>query len=227
MPLIPHDEPLAAVAEASASRRKPPPGTPSAQSPPAPGGGSGQDPAAEPRRLQDVLTGRRSVYDFDTRPVAAGTLWQVVRLATAEHARQWPVARHGDPQLLTMVAARRVSRLQAGLHVFPGPAEPLWRDQPGWLDQLGTDHGDAPVLIFLAGSLLRAGSAGYGGLLVQTGALGYALWLAARTYGLECSVSGRADHRATHAAHGIHPGARHLFTVALGYPPPEDGGAQR
>lgn len=226
MPLIPHDEPAAAVAEASASRRKPPrPGTPPTESLPAIGGDAGQGPAAEPARLQDVLTGRRSVYDFDLRPVAPATLWQVMWSATAEHARQWPTARHGDPQLLTMVAARRVSRLPTGLYVFPGPAEPLWRDRPTWLDQLGTDHGDAPVLIFLGGSVLRAGSAGYSELLVQTGALGYAFWLAARTYGLECSVSGRADHRATHAAHGVRPGARHLFTVALGYPAPEDPGA--
>jgi hypothetical protein len=75
---------------------------------------------------------------------------------------------------------------------------------------------DAPAVVFIGGPVALTSGNSYGGLLVHAGALGYAIWLAARTHGLDCSVFGQPDHRITRAMRRQDPALRHLFTIALG-----------
>ncbi|MCF2125861.1 hypothetical protein L1I79_05345 [Strepomyces sp. STD 3.1] len=83
---------------------------------------------------------------------------------------------------------------------------------------LVADYVDAPVLVLLCAPTQHVASKAIGDLLVRAGSLGYALWLAARTHGLEATVFGGA-HTPLRLVPGMAEGhGRHLFTVALGYP---------
>jgi ribosomal protein S5 len=56
-------------------------------------------------------------------------------------------------------------------------------------------------------------------VLSQAAAFGYAAWLTGLSHGLVGCVYGRADEVVTRAVRtALRTPARHLFTVALGYP---------
>ncbi|WP_336208731.1 nitroreductase family protein [Nonomuraea sp. LPB2021202275-12-8] len=204
MPLLALDAPSSAVTTMSRHRR-PPRGTPS----------GAQVEGLTTEYPKSVLAGRRSVRRFGDRTVPVEELTDVLGTAEGAQRRQWPAGRHGDPGLTLMAAAYRVDGLPGALHVWcretaafdPG-------GNPEWLRRLPAWFAAAPALVLVCGSINRADRIAYGQLLVQAGALGYEIWLAARSRGLECSVYGNAIHEASGA---LAPGGRHLFTVALGY----------
>lgn len=211
MPLIPLHEPADAVAD-MVRRRVP---LTAAASP----GPDGPRPGLPPGRpLEEVLAGRTSVRDFTDEPVRRAELDTVLARARAAQRDQWPSAVHGDPGLRLVVAALRVSGLAAGLYEWPaaGVPRPLGHRPPP--DSLTGTYTRAPALVLVCGPVPRAGGAAAGGLLVRAGALGYAVWLAARTHGLECSAFGAAWAPARRAAAQADEDTRHLFTVALGHP---------
>jgi hypothetical protein len=207
VPLIPRHEPADAVAD-MVRRRVPLPAA--ATGPEAP------RPTLPPGRpLEEVLAGRTSVRDFTDEPVERAELAAVLARARAAQRDQWPAAVHGDPGLHLAVAARRVPGLAPGLYDWPADGTPRpFNPVPAPRDTLADTYTPAPVLVLVCGSVTRVGGAAAGGLLVRAGALGHAVWLAARTHGLECSVFGAAWAPARRAF----PGSRHLFTVALGHP---------
>ncbi|GLW13006.1 hypothetical protein Misp01_81340 [Microtetraspora sp. NBRC 13810] len=162
--------------------------------------------------LEEVLRGRRSVRAFTAEPLPLDTLTAVLGLA--EHSY---LSRHapGGP-LTTLLALRRVGGLAPGLyHPSPSGAYAELPESPPSADWPRA-FADAPALIFIGGAVVAASGDSYGGLLVHAGALGHTIWLAARTYGLDCSVFGQPDSGVTRAMRRHDPGVRHLFTVALG-----------
>lgn len=204
MPLLPLKGPSSAVA-AMSRRREPPRGTTSTERAE---GLAEQYPSA-------VLAGRRSVRHFSGRAVPVEELARVLATAHAAQHRQWPAADHGDPGLALVVAAHQVDELSSALQ--------LWRPEtaafdscgtPKWLWRMPAWYAAAPALILICGSIGRTDGISYSQLLVQAGALGHEIWLAARSRGLECSVYGQAVHELSDV---LTPGSRHLFTVALGY----------
>lgn len=217
MPLIPLTEPAAAMAEL-VRRRAPLPAAGASQTypdvpPPVPG--------TVP--LEEVLAGRRSVRTFTTEPLRLEELRAVLDRAAAAQQDQWPPGRYGDPGLRLLLAVRRADGLDRGLYdrSTQGTLHALGR--PDWLDEPAHDYADAPVLALICGSALRVAPHAIGALLLRAGSLGYAIWLSARTYGLECSVFGAGHAPTRRAASRIRPGDRHLFTVALGHPAPAVG----
>ncbi|MFI6344455.1 nitroreductase family protein [Streptomyces sp. NPDC050560] len=216
MPLIPPAEPVAALA-GFVSRRAPLP--PAAPTPPGAEAARAAGGHAPPvRGLDAVLRGRRSVRDFGADPVGAVLLHTVLGLAHDADLAQWPPTAQGDPGLWLLLAVRAAPPLAPGAYRWePGTGpRPLGRPLP--LGELASAYADAPVLALVCGSPTRVGPEAVGGLLVRAGALGHAIWLAARTHGLDCSVYGGASAEARGAASRAVPGARHLFTVALGHP---------
>jgi hypothetical protein len=171
--------------------------------------------------LAEVLAGRRSVRTFAAQRPAVVTLTEVVRLAAHSQRRQWSAACCGSAGLRVLLAAYRVAGLDAGLYSWEGDrAGWLSLGVPAWLGELPGRYTDAPALMLVCGSYRRAGAAGYGGLVVRAGALGYAVWLAARTHRLEASVYGRPSAEPATALASVDNGLRHLFTVAVGYGDP-------
>ncbi|GAA3849154.1 nitroreductase family protein [Streptomyces sedi] len=208
MPLIPASQAAEALTEAV--RRRDPVG-------PRPAGG-GEENAPAPAAgwavgLAEVLAGRRSVRAFGPSPLEPGPLWEALAVAAADQRRQWPAARHGDAGLRLLVAARRVTGVAEGLYEGAPDGAPL-AEAP---DGLAEDYADAPALVFVCGGGTANAPRATPELLVRAGALGYAVWLAARTRGLECSVYGAAHAGVRRVAARARPGARHLFTVAVGH----------
>ncbi|NUP39867.1 MAG: hypothetical protein HOY76_23390 [Streptomyces sp.] len=174
--------------------------------------------AVERPDFHAALTDRRSVRDFADQAPPVSDLARTLQEAAASQQHQWPVHRHGDPGLTTLVAAYHVDGLAPGLHAWEtGSASFTALTTPGVVARLGEMYTPAPALVLLGGSIERVGGEAYGGLLVRAGALGYAVWLAARSRGLECSAFGLADHELSATFHQLSPGSAHLFTVALGY----------
>ncbi|WFF02776.1 hypothetical protein [Micromonospora sp. WMMD964] len=215
MPLIPADVPAEALADL-VRRRAPFPRVIERYAP--------DDGAAEPVTdgvpLAAVLEGRRSVREFTETPVAEVTLRAVLRRATRAQRDQWPVDRHPDPGLRLLLAVRRADGPGRGLFTPTPAGDLLPLGVPDWLDDLADVYADAPVFALVCGDPAGMGREAAGGLLVRIGALGYAIWLAARTHGLECAVFGAGHYLVRREAAGLRPGARHLFTVALGHPAP-------
>ncbi|WUI00698.1 nitroreductase family protein [Spirillospora sp. NBC_00431] len=167
--------------------------------------------------LETVLAGRRSVREFTGEAVAAGRLLDVLSLAAAFQARQWPSARHGDAGLWTLIAAHRVDGIEDGLHIWEGtgeirPAGTAVRPADPAADATG-----AAAVVMICGSVRHTGGPAYGGLLVRAGALGHAICLAARTRGLDCRPFDGAGYEVTGIAGEVRAGHRHLFTVAIGH----------
>ncbi|NED13059.1 nitroreductase family protein [Streptomyces sp. SID9124] len=213
MPLIPLHEPADAVADMVRRRVPLPSGTD-----PAP---DGTRPVLPPGRpLQEVLAGRVSVRRFTDEPVARAELAAVLARARVAQRDQWPSAVHGDPGLRLLVAARHVSGLAAGLYDWPAADEPRPLGHRPPPETLTETYTRAPALVLVCGSVTRAAGAAAGGLLVRAGGLGYAVWLAARTHGLECSAYGAAWAPARRALATTAGTTRHLFTVAIGHPAP-------
>ncbi|WP_042424733.1 hypothetical protein [Streptacidiphilus anmyonensis] len=219
MPLIAWEEPRDTIGFAVRRRTQPPPPSRARMRPP-----SVTPPAGEGFRvgdratLEEVLTGRRSVRDFDERTPTASLLLDVLASARRSQQQQWPVTPHGDPELGILVASCRVAGLDQGLHE-PELESGTWRRHGGplHLPTLHNAYTAAPALVLIFGSVSDTDDSAYGGLLVRVGSLGYAVWLAARTHGLEASVFGRSSSEVTRAARQDAPGTRHLFTIALGY----------
>ncbi|MET7672590.1 nitroreductase family protein [Micromonospora luteifusca] len=212
MPLIPLDEPAAALA-ALVRGRAPLPGVEERR--PHTGAAS---PVTDGAPLETVLEGRRSVREFTAEPVSAATLLAVLDRAAQAQRDQWPVHRYGDPGLRLLLAVRSAEGLGRGLFTSAPDGTLRALGVPHWLDQLADDYAAAPVFALVCGSPSRVGPGAAGGLLVRVGSLGYAIWLAARTHGLECSVFGAGHYLVRQEACRLQPGARHLFTVALGHP---------
>lgn len=208
MPLIPLSEPAGAVADMV--RRRVPLRPPTVPGPDRP------RPALPPGRpLEEVLAGRTSVRHFTDEPVARAELDTVLTRARAAQRDQWPSTVHGDPGLRLVVAALHVRGLTPGLYDWPEAGAPASLGPLPPTDGPADTYTRAPALVLVCGPV-TGGAAG--GLLVRAGALGYAVWLAARTHGLECSVFGAAWAPARRAAAAPGEGTRHLFTVALGHP---------
>ncbi|MFF7449636.1 MULTISPECIES: nitroreductase family protein [unclassified Streptomyces] len=155
--------------------------------------------------LEEVQRGRRSVREFSGEHLPS---W----LVDAVLARAVTAAPQATDRGISMfVAARRVSKTAPALYAW-GDSEPLG-DIP--VDCVA-DYVDAPVLLFLCAAVGQAPARAYGGLLTYAGALGQAVWLAARTHGLDCSVYGLPHYRVNAALQRRDRRLCHLFTVALG-----------
>ncbi|WP_181019878.1 hypothetical protein [Nonomuraea typhae] len=159
-----------------------------------------------------VLAGRRSVREFSAVRPAREDLVRALERAHESQRGQWPVERHGQAGLEVLLAVYRVTGMKPGLYAGPD----VMLGSPPWLSELPGRYADAPVLALVCGRFAGIDGEAYGGLLVRAGALGYALWLAARRIGLEGSAFGRTSGEVTKAAA---PGSRHLFTIAMGYAP--------
>lgn len=213
MPLIPVADAAEALAE-SVRRRTP-------LGPRRPGGDAGPTSVADTgrlRTLEDVLGGRRSVRAFEERPLERQRLLSVLERANATQRRQWPHACHSEAGLRLLIAARRINGLPEGLYDAPPDRIPTTPPLAVLPDGLAQDYVDAPALVLVCGDSTANAHVAAGDLLVRAGSLGYAVWLAARTHGLECSVFGAANAAVRVAAARFRPGIRHLFTVAVGYP---------
>jgi hypothetical protein len=231
MPLIPRQDLVAALASVvRAGRPAPVTAPPHSPAPPfatasrrtAATATTAQDDegaAARPVGLESVLAGRTAVRGFSPRRPEAGLLGRVASVALEHDAYQWPAARHGAAPGL-MLAAYRVEGLEPGLYRWSADAGAFAtpRDRaPAWLHNLRDRYSDAPAILLLHDSPLRSGAEGYGGSLVRIGALGYALWLAARTHGLDACAFGGASPEVTALLRTAHAAERHLFTLVTGY----------
>ncbi|MFI6599167.1 hypothetical protein ACIBHX_23160 [Nonomuraea sp. NPDC050536] len=191
------------------------------------GDGAAHDRAAPPLpanavALEEVLAGRRSVREFDARRPALADLLGVLELAETSQRRQRPAGLGGAADLRTAVAAYGIDGLPAGLYVRDHASGELRRaGEAPWLEELRDSYAHAPTLVLICCPAGCFGADTYGQLLVRAGALGYAVWLAARTYGLDCSVYGKANRHlaGTFMQDGI--AMRHLFTIAVGYSTPQ------
>lgn len=226
MPLIPRPAPAEMVAAAVRSGReaRSGPAEPLRQPSPSP---SPSLPRSAPDRgtglpmadLHDVLTGRSAVRAFAPRRPSAQLLAAVIALALNHDAHQWPVEAHGPPPKL-LLAAFDVTGLEPGLHHCKDSDSANGISalaQPSWLRDLRPRYCAAPAMFLLHGSPLRAGADAYGDLLVRVGSLGHALWLAARTYGLEACAFGGPSPEVTALLRTADATERHLFTLAAGY----------
>lgn len=175
--------------------------------------------------LPDILNARRSVREFRQEPLELDDLEFVIRHATAALRTWWPAARRPDHGLTVLAAAFDVTGMNRGIHA-PGP-DATFVPGPGlceaaqqdWLPELRDLYAPASVFLLICGDVGWAASPagpGYGGLLTEAGALGYALWLAALSAGLAGSVYGGTCHQVTETASRHRPGLQHLFTFAAG-----------
>lgn len=216
MPLLRQHEPIDLVRNViGVATGDGPPGTPHA----AP---RAETPAAAGRRapLRTVLAGRRSVRAFTDAALSLDELTNVLDLAERAQLRQWPPA-DGLSGLRIVAAPYRVEPLEPRYLYLrdseEGRLAPL--REASWLRELRSTYATAPCILLICGAIHRAGAAGYGRLLVRAGALGYAIWLAARTCGLDCSVYASTCRRVTRELRALEHAPRHLFTVALGHAP--------
>lgn len=212
MPLIPRQDPVTVVASAVRAGR----GAPAATSDQYSAISRGHD--TELIGLGPVLTGRTAVRSFSPHQPEVHQLSRVVTLAMEHDAWQWPATRHGSaPGLL--LAAYGVTGLEPGLYQWNADTADFGTPgKPPWLPDLRDRYSAAPAILLLHDSPLRSGAEGYGGSLVRIGSLGYALWLAARTYGLDACAYGGASPEVTALLRTTAATRRHLFTLAIGYP---------
>jgi hypothetical protein len=169
--------------------------------------------------LGTVLAGRQSVREFADAGLSLDDLTRVLRLAESSQLRQW--SPEGLSGLTVLAAPYRVEALEARwLRLWNG-ADGWWDplSAPSWLPELQERYAAAPCLLLICGTVGRAGACGYGRLLVRAGALGYAIWLSARTYGLASSVYASTSLEVTRELRGLEHTPRHLFTLALGRAP--------
>ena len=215
MPMIDENEPIARLRAAASSRA-------AARS---------HDWAPTAPTLESVLRGRRSVRDFDSRPVARDVLATTVRTAAAFDGATF--GRHAGPAPSVYLAAHRVGDLSQGLYevrelagLATARAVPFRE-----IDALADAYCPAQAIFVICGDIAAychgRGDEGYRGLLVRCSAFGYALWMAARAEGLEGAVFGRAAREITSAIRrDSGSGLRHLFTVAVGYAQTDQVGQQ-
>lgn len=165
--------------------------------------------------LGSAIAARRSVYRFSSDELDPADLIRVLGAAEHQQAAQWPADRHGHPGLSFLVAAHTVTGLEPGLYPRDPVTGSLGRPtRPGLVEDLRDAYVSAPALVLICGPLRATPGAAYGSLLVRAGALGYAVWLAAVSVGLSCSVYGAASASLSRLTRHD---PDHLFTVALGY----------
>lgn len=209
MPLIDEAEPHEAATELSSARAAFPDTEPPRSRLAVP------VPASMPRPLDEVLDSRRSVRQFAARRLSVDALFHVLATAYRQQDGQWPVGRHGCPHLDVLVAAYDIAEVEGGLYPYePGTGrfgEPLHTDG---MPDLGDAYAHAPALLLIRGPVRGTPGASYGNLLVRAGALGHAIWLAALTVDLACSVYGGTSEWVGRLTRRD---PAHLFTVAVGY----------
>ncbi|WP_405753880.1 nitroreductase family protein [Streptomyces sp. NBC_01411] len=173
--------------------------------------------------LWEVLSARRSVRSFADRPIGAGDLSELLATALAAERDRWPARPPADLTVLTQ--AHRVHGLAAGWYeVAPDGSHtgvagaPELPDPAAYFD-------DAPVVLSFGGdvraAVRRAGVAGYSDLLVRSAELAHSCWLLAIARGFGGCLRGRAQHLSTAAFAAGGPGRRHLLSLTLGHPAPE------
>jgi hypothetical protein len=168
---------------------------------------------------------RRPVHQFSGHPLSLSQVRAIVTGAYATERRDWGLTALGDPKLVILLTAYRVTRLRRGMHLVEPPGQGRFAALPdaAWLPELRREYADAPALLHICGDLEAArqmgGGPGYGALLVRAGALGHAVWLSAVSAGLVGATYGRASHHVTDAARLADGGLRHLMTVAIGTAP--------
>ena len=174
---------------------------------------------AEAVDLDAVLADRTAVRTFSPRRPEASRLARVAASALVHDAAQWPIAEHGTPPSV-MLAAYQVAGLDPGLHHCDGrTGEFRPAGRPAWFPDLQERYSAAPAIFLIHDNLLQTGTDGYGGLLVRAGSLGYGLWLAARTHGLDGCAYGGASPEVTAFLRGAGAADRHLFTLVVGHAP--------
>ncbi|MDX3434168.1 nitroreductase family protein [Streptomyces sp. ME01-18a] len=152
---------------------------------------------------------------FSHAPVPQAELLAVLKKAENTQRAPGALFTRGDTELRVAVAARRVEGLTAGLYIREGQ-NLVQLDTADAGGELAEDYADAPVLAMICAANPQMHENAYRELTVHVGALGYALWLAAISRGLSCSVLGRPRSGAAQAVRPLGLHARNLFTVALG-----------
>lgn len=158
--------------------------------------------------------------EFSREPLPWNALSNVLRLAEWSLTRAWP-ARDGLPPrpLTTMLGLERVEGTRSGLYGMPAEGNvPASRHMADIPSEVTHNYVDAPALVFVGGPVAAVTGSSYGELLTRAGAYGHAVWLAARSHGLECSVFALPNYRVTEAMRHQDASMRHLFTVAVGRP---------
>ncbi|MFB7337091.1 hypothetical protein ACFC00_36615 [Streptomyces adustus] len=215
MALITPDDLATAVAE-ELSQGQPPLPTATGQPLSGPPTATSASALIDRRHIRDVLTQRSSARDYASTPLREHTLTELLDLATAVHVRHWPRGLYAGGQLRVEVAALRVGHLRPGLYGWASQDSGLvLRTVPSWLAVLGARYCAAPSIVLISGPTVAALPHSYRPARVESGALGYAIWLSARTAGLEAVSFGGASNEHTRE---LPTGMRHLFTLALGHP---------
>ncbi|MFW6692192.1 nitroreductase family protein [Streptomyces sp. MAR4 CNX-425] len=198
--------------------------------PPVPPGtlfGAGADePERDSRQrlpLESVLRGRKTVRAFTAAPIELGTLRHLlIRAERGYRARRLPYP-DGPAPVSALVGMRRVTDVTPGLYnlAAAGGTEEFERlsHTPAPPSHWAETFTDAPAYVFIGGPVATTAGGTYGALLTHAGALGLAVWHAARAYGLDCCAYGAADFRLGQIMRSRDPAMRHMFTVVIGHPP--------
>ncbi|MET9531080.1 nitroreductase family protein [Streptomyces sp. NPDC006649] len=186
-------------------------------------GSTGRAVPLPARSLWEVLSARQSVRSFADGPVAATDLSELLATALATERDRWPARQPDD--LTVLMQAHRVRGLAAGWYeIAPDGGHTGVIGAPELPDPMA-HFDDAPVVLSFGGdvraAVRRAGVAGYSDLLVRAGALAHNCWLLAISRGFGGCLRGRAQHSSTAAFAAGHPGRRHLLSLTLGHPVPE------
>jgi hypothetical protein len=161
--------------------------------------------------------------DFSGEPLSVSVVAEVIAGSAATGA-SLVCAASAQQEVITLVAALRVQGLAAGLYLIGADGPQAWRPVscPVPLAELRQRYCAAPALIMLAGDVCAASQAGagtgYPELLVMAGVRGYALLQSAASHQLAGCAFCSPARQVTVAARGVVDQARHLFTVAIGYP---------
>lgn len=162
-------------------------------------------------RLDKAMQRRRSVREFDDRPVTADQLGLVLRAARTAA----PVRSAMPPEINVAISGDQDQR--PGLFAT-GESGALTEALSGesLVAELRASYVAAPVLLLICGTI-GDGADGYARTLLAASSCGYTAWLAAIALGLDGCVFGRAHGRVTAAVRSSRrPLNHHLFTVAIG-----------
>ena len=183
--------------------------------------GGGRCPGTQPAAWRAAAPASQ----FPADPLSIGQVSSILTAAFADQQRDWPTAAHGDPGLVILLSALRVSELRPGMYAAWPPEFGAFTAlaDTAWFPGLTRQYADAPALLHVCADLDLAcragGGSGYGALLVRAGALAQATWMSAASAGLAGACYGRASAQVTDVAQLAGPGLRHLLTVAIGTVP--------
>lgn len=182
----------------------------------------------EQHLLEPVLRGRTAVRDFAPEPLDLSTLTSVLTLAEHTYTTQRLRCPVQTTPLTALVGIVRVTGMPPGLYrcSTEGTYErlPHASAPPIHWSEAFTD---APAYVFIGGPVAITTPSSYAELLTHAGALGYAVWLAARTYGLDCCAYGTSNARLGQIMRQSDPVLRHMFTIVIGRAEGQRGGAGR